>query len=81
MKNLILILCCIFILPACSLYKGAAHAFTTENVEPWQRDILAQDSMQLIRDAMQSYADDHSYFSKEAATGGKGIGRGGGGCK
>ncbi|HEX5635462.1 MAG: DUF4266 domain-containing protein [Gammaproteobacteria bacterium] len=67
-------------LPACSLYQGAKHTFSTEKVEPWQRHILAQDSMQLIPDAMQSYADDHIYFSKEAATGGKGVGGGGCGC-
>jgi len=51
-----------------------------EEVKPWQRGVLAQDDMQLIPDSMQSYADDHVYFSKEASTGGKGVGGGGCGC-
>jgi len=54
--------------------------FTFEPVQPWQRGVLAQDSMQLIPDPMESYADDHLYFSKEAATGGKAVGAGGCGC-
>jgi hypothetical protein len=29
---------------------------------------------------MQSYLDDHIYFSKEASTGGNGVGGGGCGC-
>lgn len=68
------------LLTACSLYQGTGQAFKHEKVEPWQRDILAQDSMQHTPDAMQSYANDHIYFSKEAATGGKGVGGGGCGC-
>jgi hypothetical protein len=49
-------------------------------VKPWQRNILAQPEMQLQRDFMDTYVDDHIYFSKEAATGGRGIGGGGCGC-
>lgn len=49
-------------------------------VKPWQRNVLAQPDMQLTPDKMQDYLDDHIYFSKEAATGGKGVGGGGCGC-
>ena len=49
-------------------------------IKPWQRNILAQPEMQLDRDPMDSYVDQHVYFSKEAATGGRGIGGGGCGC-
>lgn len=49
-------------------------------VKPWERDILAEPSMQLVPDKMEGYVDDHVYFSKEAATGGKGVGGGGCGC-
>jgi hypothetical protein len=49
-------------------------------VKPWQRNILAQPEMQLERDFMDTYVDEHIYFSKEAATGGRGIGGGGCGC-
>lgn len=49
-------------------------------VKPWERDLLAQDKMQLVPDPMESFFDDHIYFSKEAASGGRGVGGGGCGC-
>jgi len=52
----------------------------SEQVKPWEKDILATDTMQFPRDRMQSYLDDHIYFSKEASTGGSGVGGGGCGC-
>ena len=55
-------------------------ACSLEPVEPWDRDILAQKKMQLIPDALENYADEHIYFSKEASTGGQGVGGGGCGC-
>ena len=51
-----------------------------EPVKPWERDILAQDGMQFPPDKMQAFTDDHIYFSKEASTGGNGVGGGGCGC-
>ena len=51
-----------------------------EDVKPWEKDILAQRSMQFPQDPMQAYADDHIFFSKEASTGGSGVGGGGCGC-
>ncbi len=51
-----------------------------EEVKPWERDILATDTMQLPRDSMHFYLDSHIYFSKEASTGGGGVGGGGCGC-
>ena len=49
-------------------------------VEPWERDILAKDEMQLTTDAAEAATDDHIYFSKEASSGGRGFGGGGCGC-
>lgn len=51
-----------------------------EDVKPWEKDVLATDTMQFPRDPMQAYLDDHIYFSKEASTGGSGVGGGGCGC-
>jgi len=53
---------------------------TTMGVEPWERDILAKDEMQLTTDAIEAATDDHIYFSKEASSGGRGFGGGGCGC-
>ena len=49
-------------------------------VEPWERDILAKDEMQLTTDEAEASTDDHIYFSKEASSGGRGFGGGGCGC-
>ncbi|MCK4674344.1 MAG: DUF4266 domain-containing protein [Gammaproteobacteria bacterium] len=49
-------------------------------VEPWERDLLAKDSMQLVPDYFDNFFDEHIYFSKEASSGGQGVGGGGCGC-
>jgi hypothetical protein len=49
-------------------------------VEPWERDVLAREDMQLVFDPLEAATDDHIYFSKEATSGGRGFGGGGCGC-
>jgi len=49
-------------------------------VEPWERDVLAKEEMQLVYDPLEAALDDHIYFSKEASSGGRGFGGGGCGC-
>lgn len=49
-------------------------------VKVWERDVLAKESMQLDAKAIDQALDDHIYFSKEAASGGRGFGGGGCGC-
>jgi hypothetical protein len=49
-------------------------------VKPWERDVLAQQEMNLISNPLESSLDDHIYFSKEASSGGQGFGGGGCGC-
>ena len=49
-------------------------------VEPWQRGILAREEMQIVSDPLETAADEHIYFSKEASSGGRGFGGGGCGC-
>ena len=51
-----------------------------EPVQPWDRDVLAQQKMQLVSDPLETYLDEHTYFSKEASSGGQGVGGGGCGC-
>lgn len=57
-----------------------AAGCSSMGVEPWDRDILASDEMQLTTDALEAATDDHIYFSKEASSGGRGFGGGGCGC-
>jgi len=49
-------------------------------VQPWERDILAQQKMQLEPYPLDAALDEHTYFSKEASRGGAGVGGGGCGC-
>jgi len=49
-------------------------------VEPWQRDLLAKKSMQPVPNYFENFYDEHIYFSKEASSGGQGVGGGGCGC-
>lgn len=68
------------------IYLGLSSCSTIQNmtasedVKPWEKDVLAQPAMQFPQDKMFSYSNDHIYFSKEASTGGTGVGGGGCGC-
>lgn len=55
---------------------GCSHI----GVKVWERGILAEESMQFDRDAIDQALDDHIYFSKEASSGGRSFGGGGCGC-
>ncbi len=62
------------------LILALASACSSMGVEPWDRDVLAKEEMQLTTDAIEAATDDHIYFSKEASSGGRGFGGGGCGC-
>ena len=49
-------------------------------VKPWQHEILAKPAMALNAEPIDAAIDDHIYFSKEAASGGRSFGGGGCGC-
>jgi Domain of unknown function (DUF4266) len=49
-------------------------------VKPWQHEILAKPAMALNAYPIDAAIDDHIYFSKEAASGGRSFGGGGCGC-
>ena len=50
------------------------------NVQPWQRGSLADITMRPDRETLPRTLAEHMWFSREAATGGRGIGGGGCGC-
>lgn len=64
-------------LSACSSLPTSMQSL---GVQPWERDILARPNMQLDAAPLDSAYDEHIYFSKEAASGGRGFGGGGCGC-
>jgi hypothetical protein len=51
-----------------------------QHVKPWQRGRLADPIMRADRDPLGTGQDEHIYFSREAASGGRGVGGGGCGC-
>jgi hypothetical protein len=67
--------CCL-----CLLAAAMSAGCTTVRVQPWERDLLAKPAMQLTAAPLESAFDEHTYFSKEAASGGRGFGGGGCGC-
>ena len=66
------------------LLMGAALCLCSgsgcENVKPWQRGTLADPVMRADRDPLGVAMDEHIYFSREEASGGRGVGGGGCGC-
>ena len=50
------------------------------NVKPWQRGTLADYTMRPDRDPLNDSFSEHVYFTREAASGGRGVGGGGCGC-
>ena len=55
-------------------------ACTITPVEPWQKGNLAKPEMTFEGDTLDKNFTKHTYFSKEGAFGGSGVGGGGCGC-
>jgi hypothetical protein len=53
---------------------GCAH------VQPWEHAALTDYKMNRARDPIKTASEEHVYFSREAATGGQGVGGAGCGC-
>jgi hypothetical protein len=51
-----------------------------QNVKPWQRGTLADYTMRGDRDILGEALEEHIFFSREMASGGRGVGGGGCGC-
>lgn len=67
---------CILLAVACSLL----FANGCTNVQPWQRGTLADYTMRPDRDPLAGLQAEHVFFSREASSGGSGVGGGGCGC-
>lgn len=71
MKNKIL-----FLLATTTVLAGSGCA----NVKPWQRGTMADYTMRGDRDPLGQAQIEHIWFSREEASGGRGVGGGGCGC-
>ena len=66
-----LALCAVTLLCGCAPLKP---------VQPWEKGTLAKPAMTFEGDRLETKYNEHTYFSKEAASGGAGVGGGGCGC-
>ncbi len=57
-----------------SLFSGCT------TVQPWERAALADYKMRPDRDPLSGAMSEHIYFSREASSGGRGVGGSGCGC-
>lgn len=60
--------------------SGCASRTELVRVRPWQRATLADYTMRPDRDPLHTAMAEHVYFSRETATGGRGVGGSGCGC-
>jgi hypothetical protein len=63
----------------CSAFNGCTNAKLVR-VQPWERGTLADYTMDPGRDPLAAANSEHVYFSRESATGGRGVGGSGCGC-
>jgi hypothetical protein len=63
-----------------TVLSGLALVSGCTTVKPWERSTLADYTMRGDRDPLTIAIDEHIYFSREAASGGRGVGGGGCGC-
>ncbi len=61
----------------CALLSGCALG---PPVQPWEKGVLARPEMRADGPALEMRYDEHIYTSREAASGGSGVGGGGCGC-
>jgi hypothetical protein len=64
----------------CLALGGCATKTSAVRVRPWERAALADATMDPDRDPLGSAVSEHVYFSREAASGGRGVGGSGCGC-
>lgn len=77
MKSRILLLAVAAV--AAALFSGCTSAELTR-VKPWERATLADYTMRPDRDPLHTAMSEHVYFSRETASGGRGVGGSGCGC-
>ena len=67
------------LLAGTALFSGCASTDLVR-VKPWERAQLAGYTMNPARDPIASAMAEHVFFSRETATGGRGVGGSGCGC-
>lgn len=67
-------------LAAAALALSGCSSAELARVKPYEREALAHYTMRSDRDPLATTMNEHVYFSREAATGGRGVKGSGCGC-
>jgi len=78
--NLSLRVWLVLALGAAGLFSGGCASQSLVRVQPWQRATLADSMMNPDRDPLGTAQMEHIFSSREAASGGRGVGGSGCGC-
>ncbi len=62
------------------VFPALSACSVIQPVQPWEKGVLARAEMTFEGDPLDNRFVEHTYFSKEAASGGTGVGGGGCGC-
>jgi len=69
------------VLAVLALIAGVlATGCTTQRVQPWERGAFTDYTMRADRDPLATAMAEHTWFSREASTGGRAVGGSGCGC-
>ena len=68
------------LIAACVTLALTCSSCSSVGPKPWEKDLMARSEMQIDPYPLQTAAEDHIYFSKEASSGGRGFAGGGCGC-
>ena len=77
MNPRLLFLALLVLAPA--IFSGCAST-DLARVKPWERATLASYPMRPDRDPLHAAMNEHTFFSRETAAGGRGVGGSGCGC-
>jgi hypothetical protein len=67
------------LLAGLAVLSGCTNA-SLVRVKPWERATLTEYAMRPDRDSLHTAMMEHTYFSRETASGGRGVGGSGCGC-
>ena len=68
------------VLVTAAITLTSAGCALVQPVQPWEKGVLAKPEMGFENDRLDANFAEHTYASKEAASGGSGVGGGGCGC-
>lgn len=73
------LLCLGLVISTSAIFSGCAGT-DLARTKPWERETIASYPMRPDRDPLHTAMNEHTFFSRESATGGRAVGGSGCGC-